>query len=604
MDTARSGSKHTLHAFTLNLVLSCLLDCVAVLVSVACVPDMKAVETADPPAKSAGAPASTSSLTTRDEALLKIMADGDVPGLGIARVESGRLGWTTSLGRRQAMNLAPGAPAVDEQTVFEGASLGKPIVALAALQLVERGELQLDTTAESIVPLAGPSDPRKALITIRMLLSHTSGLAFGEAKLDADPGNRFSYSTAGYRYLQQVLEAKLGESLEDWAQRTLFVPLKMKHTSFVYGDRFAGNRAQGRNWLMVGQENMTNAAGTGAFDLITTPHDYATLWAAVLSGKVLSDATRALMFHPQKAIASEFFDATVAKKSPTELACGLGILLQKQNGKWIGFQWGDNGGTTGLLLIDPEKRDAVVFMSNAQDGLHAAEALALHAGMKDEAMTWVGYEPYNTRARVIWKQLTAACDRSAEEAIVEYQALLTEDYATTIRLSRNLGYFNRFKGRVIESEPFFRNASTVDTTDSGLLMDWSEALVISAKVEEAAAVQAKAAEIDTSLATKATLPAWISAAKADLANPAILDKEQFARFAGKYGDYTVELGKDDVPAFITPRGRRILVPTSSNTFLSSDMVLRVQLSEVNVSLTVAGQAAQVISKSQPPQIVK
>jgi CubicO group peptidase (beta-lactamase class C family) len=487
---------------------------------------------------------------------------------------------------------------VDTETVFEGASLGKSIVALAVLRLIEKGKLPLDSTADAIVPYTELNDPRKSRITVRMLLSHTSGLTFGQAKLDADPGVRFSYSTEGFRYLQRVVEKKLGERLETWAQRELFIPLKMNRTSFVYAERFTKNRARGRNWLMVGQEYMTNAAGTGAFDLITTSQNYARLWEGVLSGKIIRPKTLALMFTPQKKITREFYDAAIPKKSKADLACGLGILLQKQKSRWIGFQWGDNGGTTGLLLIDPRMKDAVVYFANAQDGNHVGVALASAAGMKEEALTWVGYEQYDSKSRLAWKKVTAALDRDSKEGLAKYNALLTQDSTTMLALSRNLGYFNRFKGRIIESEPFFRNAATVERDDTDLLGDWAESLVLIGNVEEAASVQEKAIKRDASLAKDYTLPVWVKAAKIDLADLVSPDGQRLAEAVGRYGDYAFEIGSDGALTLVTKRDRKRLIPTRSGDFLSTDLVCRVRFANNNVSLTIAGKSVQEIPKTK------
>ena len=218
-----------------------------------------------------------------DQAFRQIMDAGDVPGLSIARIENSLAVWSRQFGRRAAMDEAVTAAPIDAETVFEAASLGKPLVAMAALWLHDRSRLDLDESADAIVAYSSLDDPRKTLITPRMLMSHTSGLSFGQPQLDEAPGSRYSYSTEGYRYLQRIVETRLDESIEQWAQKTLFGPLKMERTSFVFAERFDENRATGRNWLDRGQEYMTNAAGTGAFDLITTADDYAKLWVGVLA---------------------------------------------------------------------------------------------------------------------------------------------------------------------------------------------------------------------------------------------------------------------------------------------------------------------------------
>ncbi|MFM6130806.1 MAG: serine hydrolase [Sphaerospermopsis kisseleviana] len=421
-----------------------------------------------------------------EQQIRRVMAVGDVPGLSIARVEHSQLAWSRQFGRRAAMDEAVTAARMDLETVFEAASLGKPVLAIAALWLHDRKRLALDESAEAIVPYAALQDPQKTSITPRMLMSHTSGLAFGQPKLEAKPGSRYSYSTEGYRYLQRIVEKRLGEPLEDWAQRTLFGPLKMPRTSFKYADRFASNRATGRNWLDRGQESMTSAEGTAAFDLISTADDYAKLWAAVLRGEVLTAESRRLMFTPQKPITSSQSDPLVPKTQPVELAAGLGVLLQKQRGRWLGFQWGDNGGSMGYLLADPDRGDAVVWFSNAQDGGYAGPAFIAAAGMRDQAMEWLGYEAYNSKARAAWKQVTKKLSIDLKGGLAEYQRLLKKDRKTVGPLSRNLGYYNKFRGDVAEAEPFFHVAVEQTPNDADLYGVWAESLKASGQADAAA----------------------------------------------------------------------------------------------------------------------
>ncbi|MBK9709698.1 MAG: beta-lactamase family protein [Acidobacteria bacterium] len=433
------------------------------------------------------------------------MGAANVPGLSIARIQNSRVVWSRQFGRRAAMDETVTATLIDAETVFEAASLGKPLVAIAALWLLDRSRLDLDESADAILPYSKLDDPRKTLITPRMLMSHTSGLAFIQPKLDADPGSRYSYSTEGFRYLQRIVEQRLDESLERWAQKTLFGPLKMERTSFVFAERFDGNRATGRNWLDRGQEYMTNAAGTGAFDLITTADDYAKLWAGVLRGEVLSPKSLRLMFKPQKPITSAANDPLVPKTEAVELAAGLGLLLQKQRGRWVGFQWGDNGGSTGFLIVDSERRDAVVFLSNAQDGLHAGQAIVAAARMTDQAIGWIGYNAFDTPARVAWKQITRKLNVDREGGLAEYKRLLKAHKATVVPLSRNLGYYNKFRGFVAEAEPFFRVAVEQNSGDADLYEVWAESLQASGQVEAASKARQRAKDLKA-IGTDGKLP--------------------------------------------------------------------------------------------------
>lgn len=115
-------------------------------------------------------------------------------------------------------NAATGA-AVRTDTVFDAASLTKPLVAFAALQLADAGLLDLDQSlAEFVRPLVR-DDPRASKITTRHLLTHTGGLqnirGKGALRLFFEPGSWFSYSSLGFMYLQLAIEQKDGRAARD-----------------------------------------------------------------------------------------------------------------------------------------------------------------------------------------------------------------------------------------------------------------------------------------------------------------------------------------------------------------------------------------------------
>src|SRR5207244_3327775 len=133
-------------------------------------------------------------------------------------------------------------------TLFGGASLSKPVFAYAVLQLVDAGVLSLDEPLASYVPDFVTTDPRAATVTVRNVLSHTTGLPnWRNAKLTLkthfQPGERFSYSGEAFVWLQRAVEAKTGEPFEVTVQRLVFDPLQMRHSSFVWRPQFDANYA-------------------------------------------------------------------------------------------------------------------------------------------------------------------------------------------------------------------------------------------------------------------------------------------------------------------------------------------------------------------------
>ena len=172
-----------------------------------------------------------------------------VPGIGIAVVEAGQLAWSRGFGVRDAQGPAP----VDATTLFEMASLSKPLFAYLVLQLVDRGELALDAP---LVAYARPDylarNPWIDAITVRDVLRHSTGLPNWRAHPEREalvpavaPGVRIDYSGEAFFWLQLAIEAVTGESLDRTARRLLFAPAGMRDSSFGWDAVMAGRSVRG-----------------------------------------------------------------------------------------------------------------------------------------------------------------------------------------------------------------------------------------------------------------------------------------------------------------------------------------------------------------------
>ncbi len=157
-----------------------------------------------------------------------------VPGLSIALIQDGEFSWIEGFG---TANTLTGKP-VSSDTVFEVASISKPIAAYAALRLVEQGMLSLDEPVDHYLSQAWlPPSAYAEQITLRHLLTHTSGLTNNLNPLDKTitfpPGERYLYSGVGYSYLQEVMEQATGRTLEQIAKELVFEPLQMDSSSYT-----------------------------------------------------------------------------------------------------------------------------------------------------------------------------------------------------------------------------------------------------------------------------------------------------------------------------------------------------------------------------------
>jgi CubicO group peptidase (beta-lactamase class C family) len=170
----------------------------------------------------AGANHQQSTILRLERDVPELMKRNNVPGVSLALIQRGKTIWVHGFGVKEAGTSQP----VDGETVFEAASLSKPVFAYAVLKLVDQGKLALDVPLTTYLPkpyIAG--DPRLSKITARIVLSHRTGFPNwrnGDAlPIYFTPGERFSYSGEGYIYLQRVVEQITGKPLNAFMHGTL-----------------------------------------------------------------------------------------------------------------------------------------------------------------------------------------------------------------------------------------------------------------------------------------------------------------------------------------------------------------------------------------------
>ena len=218
-----------------------------------------------------------------------------VPGLGMAVVEHGQLAWSREFG---LANVALGTP-VDVRTLFEAASLSKPVFAYAVLQLVDQGKLELDR------PLVSYRRPDYLgdnawieRISVRDVLRHSTGLPdwrkdpAREKLLPAvAPGTRIDYSGEAFTWLQLVVESVTGESLQQTLQRLLFAPAGMHDSSYGWNAELAARSVYGHRAPDDGNAGVPPQGLREAWD---SALPVAQRWHKPLSDWRYADAERAL----------------------------------------------------------------------------------------------------------------------------------------------------------------------------------------------------------------------------------------------------------------------------------------------------------------------
>ena len=218
-----------------------------------------------------------------------------VPGVGIAVVEGGRLTWSRGFGVTHAERGTP----VEDATLWEAASLSKPVFAYTVLQLVDRGELALDAP---LVKYARPAylgqSPWIERITVRDVLRHTTGLPnwrkdpANERLVPAvAPGRRIDYSGEAFVWLQLAVEAVTRESLDQTMRRLLFDPAGMRDSSYGWDAAMAARSVHGHHAPDDAQPGMPTQGLREAWDAAQPIADQ---WGKPLSAWRYADAARAL----------------------------------------------------------------------------------------------------------------------------------------------------------------------------------------------------------------------------------------------------------------------------------------------------------------------
>lgn len=319
-----------------------------------------------------------------EAAVAKFMSTTHAPGLSVAIVENGEYEWASGFGLADVENNVPAS----EHTLYRLGSISKPLTAVGALQLWERGKIDLDAPVQKYCP-AFPEKQKP--ITTRQVMGHLGGIRHYkqgpddleggntkhfdnpiQAGLDffkndppvADPGTHFHYSTQGYTLVGCVMEGASGAQYLDFMRQNVLVPAGMEHTQA--DDRIAIIPFRTRFYQKTDSSTVENAdfldssykiPGGG---WISSAEDMAKFEVALLNNKLIKRSTRDLMWTPLK------------PSDGSEDKYGLGWGVGKESGlRVVGHSGGQQGTSTDFQIV-PEQRTGVVVLTN-MDGLDPAK---------------------------------------------------------------------------------------------------------------------------------------------------------------------------------------------------------------------------------------
>ncbi len=302
----------------------------------------------------------------------QILAATKVPSASIAVVKDGRIAYL------QAYGLARISPPMQATPVmhYSIGSISKQFTAAAVLLLAQEGKLTLDDPVSKFLP----GLTRGSEVTLRMLLSHTSGYqdfwpedyvmpsmkvpttaehildVWAKKPLDFDPGTQWQYSNTNYVIAGRVVEQVSGMALIDLLQKRVFTPLNMENVYNSDASHLPATDPTGYERYALGPPRPSPQEGAGwmfaAGELAMPAHDLALWDISIVNRSLLSAASYTEMLTP------------VPLKNGTSNGYGLGTFMGIRDGHKYIEHSGEVSGFVSQNVVFPDDHAAIVVLTN------------------------------------------------------------------------------------------------------------------------------------------------------------------------------------------------------------------------------------------------
>ncbi len=314
-------------------------------------------------------PNNPTSIFDNDAAIEKWLIENKVPTLGLGIIKNGKLQQVKVFGELKKGETAP------YNTIFNVASLTKPITAIVALKLVSLGTWDLDEPIYKYwIDPDIANDHNCKLLTTRHILSHQTGFANwrgnnkdGKLHFEFAPGTKYQYSGEGFEYLREGLERKFGKSLNDLANEFIFKPLQMTDTQYFWDNKTDSTRyALGYDPNGIAYRTEKNKTANAADNLLTSVEDY---------GKFLTSVMKSEGLSPK--IFQEMISQQVATKKDKYFGLGFEIY-DLGNGDYAISHGGADKGCQTIVFLIPKTKNGIIIFTNVDDGYKIYEKLLNH----------------------------------------------------------------------------------------------------------------------------------------------------------------------------------------------------------------------------------
>lgn len=309
------------------------------------------------------------SIFDNDAAIEKWLQENRIPTLGLGIIENGKLKQVKVFGEITKGISAP------YNTIFNVASLTKPVTAMVALKLISLGKWNLDEPVYKY--WTDPDiakDPQNKKLTTRIILSHQTGFpnwrymnADKKLNFQFEVGTKYQYSGEGMEYLRKALEKKFNKSLQQLADELIFQPLKMADTRYVWNNKVDTTRlAIGYDKNGKAYETFKNKTPNAADDLLTTIEDYGKFIVGVMNGDGLT-----------KKVFEEMTSNQVASTKGKHFGLGLEIY-DLGNGEIALSHGGSDNGVQTIFFLLPQTKQGLLIFTNSDTGGSVYEKLIEH----------------------------------------------------------------------------------------------------------------------------------------------------------------------------------------------------------------------------------
>ncbi|WP_298311781.1 serine hydrolase [uncultured Aquimarina sp.] len=298
----------------------------------------------------------------------------EIPGVSLALIKDGKLAYHQTYGIKNAYTEEK----VDDTTLFEAASITKPVFGFAVMRLVERGEIDLDKPLYQYLPFeAIAHDERYKLITARHVLTHKTGFPNwawmnDDGKLDIKftPGTDYNYSGEGFEYLKRVVAHIIKKDINVLLQEEVLTPLGLEHTYFEKNEYLEKVVANGHFDNMPTRIDLPGKAGM-AWSMHTEAKTFTNFILGLSTKKGLKPETYKQMFTIETTIAED-----EGKNRPGwEEYFGLSIHMEKTPfGNTFGHG-GNNGDFKCLARMYQDLNMGFVVFTNSNRGDQLYNAL-------------------------------------------------------------------------------------------------------------------------------------------------------------------------------------------------------------------------------------